>query len=206
MKDRLKRILLGPAGSPWEFPRRTGDRHLLLVRHGKAAAGWGDDPDPGLDDVGRAQAEAVADRLASLGPLPIVTSPLRRTRETAAPLAARWGVEARIDPAVGEIRSPTDDLAERAAWLRTAMAGTWTQLGGEYPAWRRSVVDALLLLDRDTVVFTHFVAINAAVGAALGDDRLVCFHPDNGSVTMLRASKDELSVLAFGDQATTEVR
>ena len=206
MKHWLRRLLLGPAGSPWDFPRSSGDRHLLLVRHGEAVAGWGDDPDPGLSDAGRAQAEAVAERLAPLGPLPIVASPLRRTRETAAPLAARWGVEPRIDPAVGEIRSTTDDLGERAAWLRSAMAGTWTELGGDYPAWRRSVVDALLALDRDTVVFTHFVAINAAVGAAVGDDRLVCFRPDNGSVTMLRASKDGLAVLAFGDQATTEVR
>jgi len=56
------------------------------------------------------------------------------------------------------------------------------------------------------VVVTHFFAINAAVGAALGDDRAVCFKPDNTSVTMLRASKDGLAVLSFGDQATTEVR
>ena len=33
---------------------------LTLVRHGRAAAGWGDDLDPGLDDLGRAQAESVA--------------------------------------------------------------------------------------------------------------------------------------------------
>ena len=206
MTGRLRRILLGPAGSPWDFPRNKGDRHLLLVRHGKAAAGWGDDPDPGLDDEGRAQAEAVAERLANVGPLPIVVSPLRRTLETAAPLAARWGVEPRVDPAVGEIRSPTDDVAERSAWLRQAMAGTWADLGEEQAAWRRSVVDALLALEGDAVVVTHFVAINAAVGHALGDDRVVCFTPGNGSVTMLRVSKGALHVLSFGDQAVTEVR
>ena len=54
---------------------------LYLVRHGRAAAGWNTDPDPGLDDIGRAQAAAAADRLAPIGPLPIVTSPLRRCRE-----------------------------------------------------------------------------------------------------------------------------
>ena len=206
MKDGLKRILLGPAGSPWEFPRRKGDRHLLLVRHGHAAAGWGDDPDPGLDDEGRAQAEAVAGDLAALGPLPIVVSPLRRTLETAAPLAARWGVDPTVDPAVGEIRSPTDDLAGRAAWLREAMAGTWTDLDDDVRSWRGDVVDALLALERDTVVVTHFVAINAAVGHALGDDRVVCFSPGNCSVTMLRSTKGSLEVLSFGDQAVTEVR
>ena len=33
---------------------------LILVRHGRAAGGWDDDLDPGLDDLGRAQAEAMA--------------------------------------------------------------------------------------------------------------------------------------------------
>ncbi|CAA9228164.1 MAG: hypothetical protein AVDCRST_MAG50-1630 [uncultured Acidimicrobiales bacterium] len=76
---------------------------IWMVRHGRAAAGFGAELDPGLDDHGRAQAEAVADRLAPLGPLPMVVSPLRRCRETAAPLEARWGVTARVDPDVGEI-------------------------------------------------------------------------------------------------------
>ena len=34
--------------------------HIHLVRHGKAAAGFGSHKDPGLDDLGRQQAEAVA--------------------------------------------------------------------------------------------------------------------------------------------------
>ena len=33
---------------------------LYLVRHGRAAAGWDTDPDPGLDEIGRGQAQAVA--------------------------------------------------------------------------------------------------------------------------------------------------
>ena len=33
---------------------------VQLVRHGKAAAGFGAHPDPGLDDLGRHQAQAVA--------------------------------------------------------------------------------------------------------------------------------------------------
>jgi len=60
---------------------------LVLVRHGEAAAGWIDDADPGLSEVGQQQARDVVDRLVALGPLPILTSPLRRCRETAAPLA-----------------------------------------------------------------------------------------------------------------------
>src|SRR5438876_10730367 len=91
---------------------------IYLVRHGRAAADWGSHVDPGLDDVGRTQAEAMASELAPKGPLPLVASPLRRTRETAAVLERRWELGARIQPPSGEIPSPVEDLAARADWLR----------------------------------------------------------------------------------------
>ena len=61
---------------------------LSLVRHGRAA-GWDTDPDPGLDALGQRQAQAVATRLAPVGPQLILCSPLRRCWETSAPLVAR---------------------------------------------------------------------------------------------------------------------
>jgi len=65
-----------------------------LVRHGRATGGWDADPDRGLDDVGVAQAAALAERFGPLGNgacagVPaLVTSPMRRCRETADALAA----------------------------------------------------------------------------------------------------------------------
>ena len=179
---------------------------LYLVRHGRAAAGWGDHPDAGLGDEGRRQAEAAVAALADVGPLPVVTSPMRRTRETAAAFERAWGVGAAVDPAVGEIPSPVDDLGARSAWLAGAMAGRWSELDPSYVAWRDAVVGALLGLRDDTVVVTHYVAINAAVGAAAGDDRVVCFSPDNCSVTTLESDGRVLRVVALGRTATTEVR
>jgi broad specificity phosphatase PhoE len=170
---------------------------LYLVRHGKAAAGWGDDLDPGLDDTGRAQAEAMAEQLAAMGPLPIVTSPLRRTRETAAALERRWSATAVIEPAVGEIESPTAELSEREAWLRALMQGSWRD-APDLEAWRHGVVDALAALTTDTVVVSHFVAINVAIGHATADDRVVCFVPDNCSVTVLDVDGDRFDVVELG--------
>jgi hypothetical protein len=83
---------------------------------------------PGLDEVGRAQAEAIAKELGPLGPLPLATSPLRRARETAVPLEALWGVKARVEPGVAEIPSPTEDLQARATWLRQVMRGRWSDM------------------------------------------------------------------------------
>jgi broad specificity phosphatase PhoE len=159
---------------------------IYLVRHGRAAAGWDFDPDPDLDNVGLAQAAAVAEQLVGLGPLPIVSSPLLRCRRTAASLSAAWNTEARIEPLVAEIPSPEGvAMTDRVSWLRAAMAGTWTDLGPRYTEYRDLVVATVATLPADTVVFSHFVAINVLVGAALGRDELVIRSLDNCSVTTI---------------------
>jgi broad specificity phosphatase PhoE len=164
----------------------AGPVRLHLVRHGRAAAGWDRAADPGLDAHGGAQAVAVAEQLATtLEPQPIVSSPLARARETAAPLAARWGVGMDVVGAFGEIPSPNGALAERGRWLRSALVGHWDDLGPEVHRWRLGLIDAAKELPRDAIVFTHFVAINALVGWAEGRSEVTTFAPANGSVTEL---------------------
>jgi len=179
---------------------------LYLVRHGRASAGWEED-DPGLDDVGLVQAAAVAERLKPLGPLALVTSPLRRTRETATPLEKLWGTTATVSPAVRELPSPAGVPAVgRPDWLRNVMGGTWTALGPGYVRFRDEAIAFLGSLPADTVVFSHFVAINAAVGAAIGDDRMVILALDNCSVTSIDAGPHGLTLVEGGHQADTLIR
>ncbi len=185
---------------------------LYLIRHGKPAAVWGgDDDDPGLDEQGAAQARAVAQVLLALPederPLHVVSSPLRRCRETAAPLAQALGVEVEIDPVVGEIPTPRDLApAERPAWLRTAFAGKWSEIKGDldYDAWRRAVAVALARRDR-TAVFSHFVAINAALSVLAGDDAVIGFRPDHTSMTTLEVTDGSLRLVTRGREAATGV-
>jgi broad specificity phosphatase PhoE len=177
------------------------------VRHGRAAAGWDTDPDPGLDALGLRQATEVAARLAPLGPLPIVTSPLRRCRETAAPLATQWDIEVKIEPGVAEIPSPEGvAMADRTDWLRVAMRGAWRDLGSRYTAYRDHVVSSLVDLEADSVVFSHFIAINAAIGSALADDRLVVSSLDNCSVTVVDVLDGSLQLVESGHEADTLIR
>jgi broad specificity phosphatase PhoE len=178
---------------------------LILVRHGEAAAGWNQDRDPGLSDEGHRQAAEVAAALAPLGPLPIVVSPLRRTLETAAPLESAWGRTATVDLGVGEIVSPIEDLEERTAWLRGFMAGGWDAASGVHRTWRQTVLDTLTGIPDDAVVVTHFIAINAAVGAATGDARVVSFMPGNCSRTTIDVVDGRLSVVELGGEAITVV-
>lgn len=180
---------------------------LHLVRHGEAAAGWDSDLDPGLSSVGRAQAEAVAATLAQLGPLPVLASPLRRCRESAAPLLARWGVDARLEPRVAEIPSPGGtDLEARTLWLRDLMRGTWSAGAPELDPWREQLVECLLDVGTEAVVFTHFIAINVIIGRATRDDRVVCRHLGNCSVTLVEAGiGGDLRLLESGVETATEV-
>ena len=180
---------------------------LRLVRHGRASAGWDADPDPGLDAFGRQQAVEVAALLAPLGPLPIITSPMRRCQETADPLATAWGVDLALDLRITEIPSPEGvAMGERVPWLRAAMHGTWRDLGDRYTRYRDGVAAALLALPADTVVFSHFVAINAAIGAAVGDDRVVIRSLDNCSVTVIAAADGALELVEGGHEADTLIR
>lgn len=180
---------------------------VFLVRHGRAAAGWDTDPDPGLDEVGREQSMAVARRLTPVGPLPVVSSPLLRCQQTAFPLSTAWRTAALVDPAVAEIPSPDGvAMADRVEWLRAAMGGTWAELGAPYTDFRDGVVSAIAALDHDTVVFSHFVAINAVIGAALDDDRLVIRSLDNCSVTVVDVVDGALRLVEGGREADTLIR
>ena len=92
--------------------------------------------------------------------------------------------------------------------LFRSLATTWDDpaLPPGLADWRRGVVDALLSRPGDTVVVTHFVAINAAVGAATGDRRLAPFHPDHCSRTVLDAAGGTLRLVELGAEAATVVR
>lgn len=180
---------------------------LHLVRHGHAAASWTDHLDPGLDDAGRAQADAVARELSALAPQPIWSSPLLRTQQTAAPLAEAWSTAIGIAPAFGEVPSPTTDPGERGAWLAAAMVSHWADLGAAVAAWRERLLDAVRTADADAVVFTHFVAINAVVAAAEDRSDVMVFAPANGSITVVDVdpSTGAATVVRRGRESTPEL-
>jgi broad specificity phosphatase PhoE len=180
---------------------------LVLVRHGRATGGWDDDPDPGLDELGQRQAVAVAGRLATGSPVAIVSSPLRRCRETAASLAKTWSAQIAIEPRVAELPSPVGvPLNDRVGWLRTACKGTWSELGPRYQSYRDELAACLLALTEDTIVFSHFIAINAAIGAATGDDRVVIHSLDNTSCTIFEHNGSTLRLVEAGAEAETLFR
>lgn len=185
---------------------------VYMIRHGRPASGWGDegaDPDPGLDDVGRAQAEAASAALLALPEPPtlVLTSPLRRCRETAAPFAAALGRAPVIEPRVAEIPTPKAlSAAERPDWLRAAFTGTWAGIAGDldYLGWRDAVA-AAVMAHPGAAIFSHYVALNAAVSFALGRPEVRVIQPDNASITVFDTDGETLVLVQEGLQAETRV-
>lgn len=185
----------------------------FMIRHGKPRSTWGEhaEPDPGLDETGRAQAEAAADVLMALPPgvrpSRVFASPLRRCRETAEPFARRIGAEVEIDRRFGEIPTPRAlSAAERGPWLRAAFALDWGQIEGDldYDAWRRAVGQGLV--ERaGAAVFSHFVAINAAVSCATRTDAVMSFQPDHAAMTIFGVEDGVLVLIERGREAATQV-
>ena len=187
---------------------------LYMIRHGKAAAGWDGDADPGLDALGRQQSEAVAEQVKALvkQPAAIFTSPLKRCLETAIPLAMEWGVTPQIETGVGEIPPPVDDLTDRTAWLRRVMAGSWQGLfedevslesGENFRAWYANVPAALHRLAQageHVVVFSHFIALNVAYCEATGAQDVVSFAPQNCSLNIFETDGQTLTLVQQGEE------
>jgi broad specificity phosphatase PhoE len=175
---------------------------IYLVRHGKAEAGFGENMDPGLDALGHAQATAVGERLKDHGPLAILSSPLRRAQETAAPLAKHWSKVPVIFAPVAEIPSPRGmGLEERVVWLRKVMGGSWREVTPELARWREDCIASVAALKNDSVIFSHYVAINVLYGGATGGDAVTLFSPDNCSVTIFETDGSKLRLIEKGGEA-----
>lgn len=163
---------------------------VLLVRHGRTAAnasgvlaGW--TPGVGLDDTGRAQASALAARLAGLPLAAVVTSPLQRCQETAAILAGqRADLAVQEDERLGECRygewtgQEIRKLAKDPLWRVVQAHPSAVTFPGEAGESLRDMqgraVDAVregnARLDEDAVwvAVSHGDVIKAVVADALG--------------------------------------
>ena len=179
---------------------------IYLVRHGEAASSWSESSDPGLSELGARQAQDVANELrGQLGTeAQLISSPLARARETAQPLAAALFLPIALREAFREIPAPVP-LPQRQSWLRQFMQQTWDGQPAPLCRWRDSAVQQLLELRQPTVVFTHFLVINAVVGKVQGRAEILCFWPDNASITQLRLREGALELVALGREMKTVV-
>jgi probable phosphoglycerate mutase len=192
---------------------------VLLVRHGLTAmtgpvlAGW--TPGIHLNDKGRAQAEALAGRLAPLPVAAIVSSPLERCSETAAAIAAGREVTVTVDEALGECGygdwtgQELKKLAKDPLWrVVQAHPSAAAFPGGEaLRTTQARAVDAVrrhnaqLGDDATWVAVSHGDVIKAVLADALGMllDLFQRIHVDPCSVSVVRYTQLRPFVLRIND-------
>ncbi|MFG3382483.1 bifunctional RNase H/acid phosphatase [Streptomyces sp. NPDC047999] len=193
---------------------------FVLLRHGETAltpqkrfsgSGGGD---PELSEAGRRQAEAAAAALAARGTVQaVVSSPLRRCRETAGTVAARLGLPVEVDEGLRE----TDfgawegltfaEVRERHpqdldAWLASTKAAP-TGGGESFAAVARRVAaarDRLLAAHqgRTVLLVTHVTPIKTLARLALGAP------PE--SLFRMELSAASLSALAYYADGNASLR
>ncbi|ROQ71111.1 bifunctional RNase H/acid phosphatase [Streptomyces sp. NBC_01260] len=193
---------------------------FLLLRHGETAltpekrfSGSGG-TDPELSAAGRRQAECAAEAFAARGTVQeIVSSPLLRCRETADAVAARLGLEVRIEDGLretdfgawegltfGEVRER--HRADLDAWLASAKAAP-TGGGESFAEVARRVAAARDRLitryaGRTVLVVTHVTPIKTLVRLALGAP------PE--SLFRMELSAASLSTVAYYADGNASVR
>ncbi|MFJ6214833.1 bifunctional RNase H/acid phosphatase [Streptomyces sp. NPDC092296] len=188
---------------------RHGETHLTPEKRFSGSGG----SDPELSDKGLWQAERAAAALAARGTVQaVVSSPLKRARQTAEAVAGRLGLEVRIEEGIRETdfgaweglsfaevqqRYP-DDLA---AWLASAKAAP---TGGEsFAAVARRVAvsrDKLLAryAGRTVLLVTHVTPVKTLVRLALGAP------PE--SLFRMELSAAALSVVQYYADGNTSLR
>ena len=156
-------------------------RRIVLWRHGRtewnASGRFQGQTDIDLDEIGRAQAWESARRLAALEPDLLISSDLRRTRDTIAALAEITGKPVQLDRR-----------------LRETFAGEWQGLTGaeiasrypeEYKAWRAG--DPLLKVGGGETrqdVAERMAAAVRDIAARLADDGLAVLTSHGGAARL----------------------
>lgn len=181
---------------------------IYLVRHGEAASSWGKARDPGLSDKGRQQALFAAKRLRAFDlndAQQLLSSPRLRAVQTAEITGELFGQSVDIVDIFQEVPAQVS-LDKRAEWIQQYLTAHWHSQDDSILKWRDKAFDILHGYDRPTVIFSHFLLINAVVSRLVGAEETVVFYPDNASITTLSLDKGKLGLVELGrSMADTKV-
>lgn len=182
---------------------------VVLVRHGASEAavpgqtfamvdGQGD---PALSEVGKAQARSVGATLAGETFSGLFASSLRRTQETAAPLAAALGLDVAVLPDLREVNlgeleggayrikvaegDPlVAEIAGQERWDVIPGAESPQEFSGRLQAAIAEIV-ATVPVGTTAVAFVHGAVIGDLCALATGSRPFAFLNADNGSISSI---------------------
>ncbi len=208
------------------FALPEGATEVVLVRHGASAPAVPGEPfpllgghgDPPLAPEGELQAQAVADRLAGEELAGLFVTPLQRTAQTAAPLAALTALEPVVVPELREVYLGDwegGELRIRAAHgdpiiLRAQAEERWDVIPNaeSMESFAERVAAGLAAVVEATgpgavaAAFVHGGVIAELCRQATASRPFAFLHADNTSITRLVALPDGRRLLrCFNDTA-----
>jgi len=227
--DDFARRLEEDEADPFLSPKR-GSTEVYLVRHADAlpdaeevVAGGYDEQ--ALSDLGRRQAQALAERLRTAGIAAIYSSPLARAVRTARPLAEALEQEVRPEEGLREVRlgpvgpeafasATPQELSEalrqrlRDSALLALSTGGWSSIPGTEPSeeLRARVTVALARIaaahpGERVVAISHAGSINAYFAAMLGITQDYFFPTANTAISVVRIKGERRLLLTLNDVA-----
>ena len=211
----------------YRFSPPPGATTLLIVRHGESAPAREDRPadrvgghsDPALDPVGEAQALRLADRLGDQAIDAIYVSTLRRTAQTAAPIATRLGLTPVVEPDLREVhlgewegaafRKHTSELHPLA--VRMFNEQRWDVIPGAEPTEKfrsrvRASIDRIVIAhpNQRVLAVVHGGVIGMMMAIATGAQNFAFVGSDNASISEIVVLGDRWIVRRFNDTAHLE--
>ncbi len=189
---------------------------MLLIRHGLPVLTINRDgtpADPPLSEIGHRQAQLLSDWLEEERIDRIYSSPLRRARETAAPLARRTGLEIELETRISEFDAdseeyiPMEELkrTDPERWRAFVAGGYASQV--DFEAFVDTVNSGLQsLIDdnpgRRVAVFCHGGVINSWATHVLGIPPKLFLDARYASISrFVAASTGERSVTSLNEAA-----
>jgi len=211
-----------------KFSAPAGATEILLVRHGESRAAVHGEPfplvdgqgDPELAPDGREQAAQVGERLRHHRVAAIYVTSLRRTHETAAPLAGHLGLTPIVEPDLREVHlgewegglfrvkvAQGDPIYER---MQTEQR--WDVIPGaeSHDRLRQRVQPCLQRIhqkhpDQMVVAVVHGGIVGHVLAEATGSRPFAFNGCDNGSISHIVMIGDQIMVRRFNDSAHLHV-
>jgi 2,3-bisphosphoglycerate-dependent phosphoglycerate mutase len=197
---------------------------ILLIRHGQSEAARagqsfplvGGHGDPALHANGLVQAEAVGARLRGAPLAALYVTTLRRTHQTAAPLAAHLGLSPEIEPDLREVflgdwdggRYRIMAAQNHPAFARARDGQEWGEIPGAETtaALHRRVRAGLLRIaarhpGQRIAAVVHGGVIGAAIAIATGAGAFAFNGAANGSISRIVIDGEKMTVRGFNDCA-----
>jgi 2,3-bisphosphoglycerate-dependent phosphoglycerate mutase len=202
-----------------------GATEVILVRHGSSGRGSADAPiglvdgrsDPPLTADGRRQADLLAQRLSRIHIQSLFVTPLRRTQQTAEPVARLLGSEPTVMPELrevflGEWEGELGHRLERHQDMseQVLAAGRWDVIPGAEPMehFSQRIRDGLEQVaagvgpDAVAAVIVHGGVIAEACRQATGSEAFAFLTAENASITrIMRLDSGRWALISFNDTA-----